>query len=94
MICGHAARFARVEREVRAEDFLEGDFFGGGMQMHNANARIHKYIVECLSRPPIRAQVVHPSPFLRNIVNGGGGSPKFRSIIRSWVRRLLLLILK
>ena len=29
MICGHAARFARVEGEVRAEDFLEGEFFGG-----------------------------------------------------------------
>ena len=37
MICGHAARFARVEGEVRkiqSRRFLEGDFFEG-----NANAK-------------------------------------------------------
>ena len=58
-ILGHAARFARVEGEVRAEDFLEGGFFGGGgMQMRNADTDT----VECLPHPPVRARD-HSSPY-------------------------------
>ena len=45
-ILGHAARFARVESEVRAEDFLEGGFFGGE---DKTNVR--------LPHPPLRAHL-------------------------------------
>jgi hypothetical protein len=32
LVCKGAARFARAEREVRAEDFLEGGLFGGELK--------------------------------------------------------------
>ena len=35
---GHAARFARMEGKVQAEDFLEGGFFGGEIRMQMLNA--------------------------------------------------------
>ena len=61
-VFGHAARFARVEGEVRknskAKDFLEG--WRGG-QMRNANAGIG-YIRECLAHPTRPRTIVHPSP--------------------------------
>ena len=67
MGCGHAARFARVEGEVRAEDFLEG----------KSKCRITIQIHKGVLAPPTRARTVCPSlAVLRNIVNGGDGSPK------------------
>ena len=77
LILRDAARFARVEGEVRKNTkpkIFGGGFFWRGMQ--NANAGMHKYIVECLPQThPARTSC--PSlAVLREIINGGDGSPK------------------
>ncbi len=47
--------------------------------MQNANAE-NEYIVECLAHPT-HPRTSSPSlAVLRNIVNGGDGSPKFTSV--------------
>ncbi len=79
LILGDAARFARVEGEVRKNTkpkIFGGRIFWRGMQMQNVNAGIHKYIVECLPQPTHARTIVHPLAVLRKIINGGDGSPK------------------
>ena len=50
---GHAARFARMEGKVQAEDFLEGGFFGGEC---NAEIQFQNSSKECFAPPTQRAQ--------------------------------------
>ena len=96
MMCGHAARLvgrahhkSRVEGEVRAEDFWREDFLEG-----NANAGIHKYYSGVLVTPA-HTRTSSPSlAVLRNIINGGDGSPKFIWSILQPIPRLPLLIFR
>ena len=71
----HSARFARVQGEVRK--IQKPKIFGGGFLGGKCRCRIQIQIHKGVLVPPTQYahEVVHPSPFLRNIVKRRGWLP-------------------